>query len=68
LEPTKNPDPPEPLLANEADPPIDDSRIERAFQDAFATLDLRIGLFPSLPPVSLDQLAIRKKVEEIGRA
>jgi hypothetical protein len=30
--------------------------------------DVRIGLFLSLPLVSLDQLAIKKKVEEIGRA
>jgi len=30
--------------------------------------DVRIGLFLSLPMVSLDQLAIKEKVEEIGRA
>jgi len=30
--------------------------------------DVRIGLFLSLPLVSLDQLEIKKKVEEIGRA
>ena len=42
-------------------------RIERAFREASVTLDRRIGLFLSLPLVSLDQLAIKKKVEEIGR-
>jgi arsenate reductase (thioredoxin) len=43
-------------------------RIERAFRDAFVTLDRRLGWFLGLPLVSLDQLAIKKKVEEIGRA
>jgi arsenate reductase (thioredoxin) len=43
-------------------------RIERAFRDAFVTLDRRIGWFLSLPLVSLDQLTIKKNVEEIGRA
>ena len=42
-------------------------RIERAFREALVTVDRRIGLFLSLSLVSLDQLAIKKKVEEIGR-
>jgi arsenate reductase len=42
--------------------------IKRAFRDAFFTLDRRIGLFLSLPLASLDQLALKSKVDEIGRA
>lgn len=41
--------------------------IERAFHDAFITLDRRISLFLSLPLASLDQLALKKKVDEIGK-
>ena len=40
--------------------------IERAFRDAFVTLDRRINLFLSLPLSSLDQLAIKKEVDRIG--
>ena len=42
--------------------------IERAFRDAFITLDRRISLFLSLPLASLDQLALKKKVDEIGKS
>ncbi len=42
--------------------------IERAFHDAFITLDRRISLFLSLPLASLDQLALKKKVDEIGKS
>lgn len=42
--------------------------IARAFQDAFMTLDRRIGLFTSLPLATLEQLAIKRKIEEIGRS
>jgi arsenate reductase len=41
-------------------------QIDRAFRDAFLTLDRRIGLFLSLPLSSLDQLAIKKEVDRIG--
>lgn len=41
--------------------------IERAYRDAFWTLDRRIGLFLALPLSSLDRLAIQKKIEDIGR-
>jgi arsenate reductase (thioredoxin) len=41
-------------------------QIERAFREAFLTLDRRIGLFLSLPLSSLDQLAIKKEVDRIG--
>jgi arsenate reductase len=42
-------------------------QIERAFRDAFTVLERRISLFLSLPLASLDALAIKKKVIEIGR-
>jgi arsenate reductase (thioredoxin) len=41
--------------------------IERAFRDAYVTLDRRIGLFLSLPLSSLDSLAVKKEVDRIGR-
>ena len=41
--------------------------IERAFRDAFVTLDRRIGLFLSLPLASLDSLAIKKQLDRIGK-
>jgi arsenate reductase (thioredoxin) len=41
-------------------------QIERAFRDAFVTLDRRIGLFLSLPLASLDKLAIKKEIDRIG--
>jgi arsenate reductase len=42
--------------------------IARAFRDAFVVLDRRIGLFLSLPLSTLDQLAIKREVENIGRS
>lgn len=41
--------------------------VERAFRDAFFVLDRRIGLFLSLPFASLDRLALKKEVDQIGR-
>lgn len=41
--------------------------IEKAFRDAFMTLDRRIGLFLCLPLSSLDTLAIQKNINDIGR-
>jgi arsenate reductase (thioredoxin) len=43
------------------------SEIERAYRDAFATLDRRIGLFLSLPLADLDELAIKKELDRIGK-
>ncbi len=43
------------------------SEVERAFREAFLTLERRIGLFLSLPLASLDGLAIKKEVDHIGR-
>lgn len=44
-----------------------DAEVERAFRDAFFLLDRRISLFLSLPLARLDNLAIKKQVDEIGR-
>lgn len=41
--------------------------IERAFRDAFTILDRRIGLFLSLPLSALDNFAIKKEIDNIGR-
>ena len=43
-------------------------QIERAFREAFVTLDRRIGLFLSLPLASLSALAIQKELDGIGRS
>ena len=40
--------------------------IERAYRDAFITLDRRIGLFLCLPLATIDKLAIKKEIDEIG--
>jgi arsenate reductase len=42
--------------------------IARAFRDAFIVLDRRIGLLLSLPLSTLDQLAIKREVDNIGRS
>ena len=41
--------------------------IERAFRDAFMTLDRRISLLLSLPLASLDKLAIQREIDRIGQ-
>jgi len=45
----------------------DSVEIERAFRQAFFTLDWRISLFLALPLASLDRLALKKEVDRIGR-
>jgi len=40
--------------------------IDRAFRDAFGVLDRRISRFPALPISSLDQMAIKRSIDEIG--
>ncbi|HTM17663.1 MAG TPA: arsenate reductase ArsC [Terracidiphilus sp.] len=42
--------------------------IARAFRDAFIVLDRRIGLFTSLPLGTLQEIAIKQRIEEIGRS
>jgi arsenate reductase len=41
--------------------------IDRAFRDAFVTLERRINLFLSLPLASLDTLAVKKEVDRSGK-
>jgi arsenate reductase (thioredoxin) len=45
----------------------DTAEIERAFRNAFFLLDRRISLFLSLPLTTLDRLALKKAVDDIGR-
>jgi arsenate reductase (thioredoxin) len=40
--------------------------IRRAYRDAFVTLERRINLFLCLPLASIDTLAIKKKIDQIG--
>ena len=42
--------------------------IAHAFRDAFVLLDRRIGLFLSLPLATLDELAIKREIDRIGRS
>lgn len=44
-----------------------EAEVQRAFREAFVSLDRRIGLFLSLPLQSLDRLAIQKEVDRIGQ-
>jgi arsenate reductase len=44
-----------------------DKEIERAYRDAFLTLERRISMFLSLPLDTIDQLAIKKDIDKIGR-
>jgi arsenate reductase len=40
---------------------------ERAFRDAFSTLDRRISLFLALPLSTLENLAIQREIDSIGK-
>jgi len=42
--------------------------IARAFRDAFMVLDRRIGLFTSLALNTLKEIALKQKIDEIGRS
>jgi arsenate reductase (thioredoxin) len=42
-------------------------RIEKAFRDAFITLERRISLLLCLPLASLDTLAIKNEIDRIGK-
>src|SRR5271169_1941540 len=44
-----------------------EDEVQRAFREAFVSLDRRIGLFLSLPLQSLDRLAIKKEIDSIGK-
>lgn len=41
--------------------------IDRAFCDAFSILERRIGLFLSLPLTTLEDMAIQREIDSIGR-
>ena len=41
--------------------------VQRAFREAFVSLDRRIGLFLSLPLQALDRLAIKREIDRIGK-
>jgi arsenate reductase len=41
--------------------------VQRAFREAFVSLDRRIGLFLSLPLQSLDRLALKKEIDRVGK-
>ncbi len=43
-------------------------QVARAFHDAFTILDRRIGLFLSLPLATLEDMAIKREIDEIGRS
>jgi arsenate reductase len=42
-------------------------QVEKAFRDAFMTLDRRISLFLCLPLSSLEKLAIQREIDRIGK-
>jgi arsenate reductase (thioredoxin) len=42
--------------------------VTRAFRDAFMVLDRRIGLFLSLPLAKLEDMAIKRQIDQIGRS
>lgn len=42
--------------------------IARAFREAFTVLDRRIGLFLSLPLATLEQIALKREIDNIGRS
>jgi arsenate reductase len=42
-------------------------QVERAFRDAFATLDRRITLFLCLPLASLERDVVQREIDRIGR-
>jgi protein-tyrosine-phosphatase len=44
-----------------------DAQIAGAFRDAFLILQRRIELFANLPVRSLDRMALKKRLDEIGR-
>ena len=54
-------------IADPAAVPGTAKEIERAYRDAFTTLDRRISLFLSLPIASIDRLKIQKELDNIGR-
>jgi arsenate reductase (thioredoxin) len=46
---------------------VEPAQLERAFREAFVTIERRVSLFVSLPFATLDRLAIQKEVQRIGK-
>jgi arsenate reductase len=44
----------------------DETKIDRAFRDAFALLQRRVELFANLPVAGLDRMSLQKRLDEIG--
>jgi protein-tyrosine-phosphatase len=44
----------------------DEIAVARAFREAFAALEHRIGAFAALPIKSLDRMALKQRLDEIG--
>ncbi len=44
----------------------DDIAVARAFREAYAALEHRIGAFAALPFKSLDRMALKKRLDDIG--
>ncbi len=44
----------------------DEITVTRAFRDAYTALERRIGVFAALPIKSLDRMALKKRLDEIG--
>jgi len=44
------------------------AEIDKAFRDAFFTLDRRISLFLCLPIKALDSLSLKKELDSIGQS
>lgn len=45
-----------------------EEEIARAFRDAFSILDRRIEMFLSLPAATLDEMAIKREIDRVGRS
>ena len=45
-----------------------EAEVQRAYRDAFFMLERRIGLFLCLPFASLDSLALKKEIDNIGKS
>ena len=43
-----------------------DEEIQRAYREAFVTLERRVSLFLSLPLTTIDKLTIKKQIDKIG--
>ncbi len=48
--------------------PGSEAEVQRAYRDAFFMLERRIGLFLCLPFASLDSLALKKELHNIGKS